>query len=83
MREKYDQQLRRDDYIWRTKVRILSHVDPWLKDHLEGLTIMHKRDGTSLLIGDLIDMPTLYGFLLQLRDANLVIISLEVKRVPL
>ncbi len=69
------------EYFWQIRVRTNAHLDFWLKDYLDGIEMNHQSDGTSLLTGDLPDMPAVYGLILQLRDAGVSLISLNVERI--
>jgi len=70
------------EYIWKIRVRTVAHLDYWLKDCFGGLDIIHEEDGTTLISGELPDLPEVYGLILQLRDFAIVLVSLQVDRVP-
>lgn len=67
-------------YVWRIRIRTPAHLDNWLTDCFGGLLIKHNEDGTSLITGELMDMSAVYGLIIQLRDAGISIISLDVRR---
>ncbi len=69
-----------DDYTWEVKVQTEAHLDYKIKDYFEGLNIYHESDGTSIISGDLTDLPAVYGFILQLRDAGIVLVSMRIER---
>lgn len=68
-------------YLWKVKVISEAHLDHWIKDYFGGLEISNQQDGSSVISGELIDMPAVYGLILRLRDAGIVLISLEAERV--
>lgn len=66
--------------LWQIRVRAEAHLDFWIEDYIDGLNIHHKRDGSSILTGELPDMPAVYGLILQLRDTGISILSLQVEK---
>jgi len=68
-------------YFWKVKVVSEAHLDPWIKDYFGGLDIAHRLDGSSVITGQLTDMPAVYGLILRLRDAGIILLSLEAERV--
>jgi hypothetical protein len=60
-------------YIY--EIIVQGHLDADWSEELEGLTITHRRDGTSLLSGPLADQSMLHGLLLKLRDLGLTLLS--------
>ena len=70
------------EYNWKIRVRTVAHLGYWLKDCFEGLDIIHEGEGTTLISGELSDLPKVYGLILQLRDSGIVLVSLQVDRVP-
>lgn len=68
-------------YSWQIEVIAGAHLDYWINDYFSGLTLRHNGDGTTILTGDLPDLPAVYGLILQLRDSGIVLISLQVKRM--
>ncbi len=71
----------RGAYSWQIEVIAGAHLDYWLNDYFNGLTLRHNGDGTTTLTGDLPDLPAVYGLILQLRDSGIVLIFLQVKRM--
>ena len=67
-------------YTWEIEVRTTGHLDYWIKDHFDGLDLKHNNDGSSLIYGELPDMPALYGMFNKLRDIGVIILSMEVWR---
>ncbi len=71
------------DYTWSIQVCSESHLDDWIEDCFAGLNIMHKDDGSSHITGELPDLPAVYGFILQLRDRGICLLSLQVERMSM
>ncbi len=61
------------------ELRVRGHLDPQWSDWLDGLSISHEVDGTTLLRGPLPDEAALYGVLMKIR--NLASPLLSVRRV--
>ena len=68
-------------YVWQIRVLSDAHLDFWIKDYFEVLAVNHKEDGSSTLVGELPDMPAVYGLIIKLRDMNIMVLSLQVERV--
>ena len=62
-------------YIY--KIIVQGHLDADWSEELEGLTITHRSDGTSLLSGSLADQSMLHGLLLKVCDLGLTLLSLN------
>lgn len=58
-------------------IRIKGHLDHSWSEWLDDLTISHEEDGTTLLMGPVIDPPHMYGLLIKLRDLGLTLISIR------
>lgn len=67
--------------FWKVKIVSEAHLESWIKDYFGGLDIKHRKDGSSVITGKLNDMPALYGLFLCLRDAGIVLHSLEAEKV--
>jgi hypothetical protein len=57
------------------EIIVQGHLDADWSEELEGLTITHRSDGTSLLSGPLLDQSMLHGLLLKVRDLGLTLLS--------
>ena len=42
-----------------------------------GLTIRHQEDGTTLLVGPVVDQAALHGVMVRIRDLGLPLLSLR------
>ena len=69
------------EYIWKIRVRTVAHLDDWLKDYFGGLNITHEKESTTLISGELPDLPDVYGLILKLRDSGIELVSLQVERL--
>ena len=59
------------------QIIVQGHLDTDWSEELEGLTITHQSDGTSLLCGPLVDQSVLHGLLVKVRDLGLQLLSLR------
>ena len=69
-----------DEYNWLVEVKTEAHLDYWIKECFDGIDIKHEDDGTTLLTGVMEDLSAVYGFILQLRDAGILLISLRAEK---
>jgi len=69
-----------DNYCWQVRVKSAAHLDLWIAECFSGLKIEHRDDGTTVLTGELTDLPAVYGLILQLRDGGVELLSLQVER---
>jgi len=60
-------------YRIRVKETLDHHFDAWLDD----LTFIHQENGETLLVGCFTDQPALRGFLDQLWNLNITVITVE------
>jgi len=60
-------------YQIRIKGHLGSHWTEWYKD----MTITLQEDGTTLLIGPVVDQAALYGLLRKVRDLGLPLLSVN------
>ena len=67
-------------YTWQVRMWSASHLDCWIKERFGGLCISHNEDGTTIIAGELDDLSAVYGFILQMRDAGINLLSLCVRR---
>jgi hypothetical protein len=59
------------------RIRIDGHLDRAWSEWFDGLTIAHEADGTTTLIGPVVDQAMLYGLLARARDLGLTLVALE------
>jgi len=56
-------------------IRIVGHLDNRWADWFDGLSFVHKSDGTTILYGPVGDQAALYGLLRKVRDLGLALVS--------
>jgi hypothetical protein len=61
----------------RYRIRIRGHLDPAWSGWFEGLVVTREEDGTTELVGPLVDQAALYGLLARLRDLGATLLSVE------
>ena len=59
------------------QVRIAGHLDPHWSAWFDGIRITHAADGTTLLVGLLVDQAALFGLLGTVRDLHLTLLSVQ------
>jgi hypothetical protein len=59
------------------EIRVLGQLDQRWSDWLDGLTVTHDTDTTTLLRGELVDEAALQGVLTKLHGLNLPLLSLR------
>ena len=55
--------------------RLKGHLDARWAERFEGLTLSHDGDGTTILVGPVVDQAALYGVLRKVRDLGLPLLS--------
>lgn len=65
---------------WYLRLHVQTHLESWLMEDYHYIRIQYKKDGSSVLEGQLPDLPTFYGILLLLRDTGINILSLKLER---
>jgi hypothetical protein len=63
------------DDIYRIHVR--GQLDDHWSDWLEGLAIQRQADGTTLLVGPVVDQAALYGVIARIRDLGLPLLAVD------
>ena len=58
-------------------IRLQGHLDSGWGDWFGGVTVTFSDDGTTLLIGEVIDQAALHGLLRQIRNLGLTLISVN------
>ena len=58
-------------------IRLQGHLDSGWGDWFGGVTVTFNDDGTTLLIGEVIDQAALHGLLKKVRDLGLPLISVN------
>lgn len=60
----------------RYVVRVSGHLHPRWSARLDGMTLTHLDDGTTVLDGEVADQSALHGLLRTLSDLGLPLVSL-------
>ncbi len=63
------------DDIYRIHVR--GRLDDHWSDWLEGLAIQRQADGTTLLVGPVVDQAALHGVIARIRDLGLPLLAVD------
>jgi hypothetical protein len=58
-------------------IKIKGHLDIKWADWFDGMQIIHENDGTTTLMGTVIDQAALQGILKKIRNLNLELISVN------
>ena len=61
----------------RYRIRIRGHVDPAWSTWFDGLAVTRADDGTTDLVGPLVDQAALFGLLARLRDLGATLLLVE------
>jgi hypothetical protein len=61
----------------RYRIRIRGHLDPSWSAWFDSLTVTRADDGTTELVGPLVDQAALFGLLARLRDLGATLLLVE------
>lgn len=65
------------------RIRVDGHLDDRWSDWLAGLAIERQDDGTTLLVGPIVDQAALHGVIARIRDLALPLLAVNrVDRPP-
>jgi len=59
------------------RFRVRGHLDDRWSDWLGGLAIERQEDGTTTLVGPVVDQAALYGVIIRIRDLGLSLLSVS------
>lgn len=59
------------------QIRIKGHLDPSWADWFEGFTLTLQPDGTTIMIGSVIDQAALFGLLTRIHSLGLPILLVK------
>ena len=59
------------------RFRVRGHLDDRWSDWLSGLAVQRQEDGTTVLVGPLVDQAALYGVIIRIRDLGLSLLSVS------
>jgi hypothetical protein len=63
----------RDTY----QILVGGHLDDRWADWFDGLTVQRQDDGTTLLMGAIVDQAALHGVIARIRDLALPLLSVQ------
>ncbi len=56
---------------------VKGHLDQRWSEWFEGLTIIHRENGQTMLAGQLPDQAALHGVLTKVRDLDLTLVTVQ------
>ena len=59
------------------RILVSGHLEDRWSELLGGLAIRRQEDGTTLLVGPVVDQAALHGVLIQIRDLGLPLLSVK------
>ena len=59
------------------ELKLKGHINENWADWFDGMTFTHESDGTTILMGEIIDQAALYGLLKKIRDLGISLISVN------
>ncbi len=57
------------------EIRLKGHLDARWAERFDGMRLSHASDGTTILVGTVVDQAALYGLLRTVRDLGLPLLS--------
>jgi hypothetical protein len=59
------------------RVLVSGHLDDRWSDWFGGLTVVRQADGTTVLVGPVVDQAALHGVICRVRDLGLPLLSVN------
>jgi len=59
------------------RIRVRGHLHDRWSDWLGGLAVQRQEDGTTLLVGPVVDQAALHGVIIRIRDLGLPLLSVK------
>ncbi len=59
------------------RIRVRGHLDDRWSEWFEGLVIHLQEDGTTVLVGPVVDQAALHGVIIRIRDLGLPLLSVS------
>ena len=59
------------------RFRVAGHLSDRWPDWLGSLAVQRQEDGTTLLVGPVVDQAALHGVIIQIRDLGLPLLSVR------
>jgi hypothetical protein len=66
-----------DDALVQYEIRVKGHLDPRFRARFDGLSLTHETDGTTSIVGPVVDQAALHGLLHALRDLGVPLVSVR------
>lgn len=61
----------------RYEIRLRGHLETRWAAWFDGMTLSHEPDGSTVLIGTVVDQAALHGLLQKVRDIGLPLVSIN------
>ena len=72
-----DPHLDPDDALVQYEIRVEGHLDPRFRARFDGLSLHHETDGTTTIVGPVVDQAALHGLFHALRDLGVPLVSVR------
>ena len=59
------------------RFRVRGHLDDHWSEWFDGLVIHLQEDGTTVLVGPVVDQAALHGVIIRIRDLGLPLLSVS------
>ena len=59
------------------QILVKGHLDDHWSDRLEGFAVQRQANGTTALIGHVVDQAALHGVIIRVRDLGLTLLSVK------
>jgi hypothetical protein len=59
------------------RIRVDGHIDERRAEVLGNLSVVHKQEGVTTLVGPVADQAALYGIIVRLRDMGLKLLGVQ------
>ncbi len=59
------------------QIRVQGHLGSQWSDWFGGLAVQRQEDGTTVLVGPVVDQAALYGVIIRIRDLGLSLLSVS------
>ena len=64
------------------RIRVGGHLDDRWSDWLAGLAVQRRDDGTTVLVGPVVDQAALHGVIARIRDLGLPLLAVNRLAAP-
>ena len=59
------------------RIHVRGHLDDRWSDELGGLAVQRRDDGTTALVGPIVDQSALHGVIARIRDFGLPLLAVD------